>query len=136
MGSSVLYTLKKGVPLLTDFSVDPLQAPYMTTFEIYSTYMANAVEQIMPESGILKQFWLPIKAIFMQLTCKIIEYVLWWFLQIFVQGGKYILPSFTTIYAMEPIGVTMDWAKPEEYVTKSPIVYSGEILLAFIYFRF
>ena len=76
MGSSVLYTLKKGVPLLTDFSVDPLQAPYMTTFEIYSTYMANAVEQIMPESGILKQFWLPIKAIFMQLTCKIID--LWY----------------------------------------------------------
>ena len=52
--TSVLYALKEGVDLFTNFSIYAIQAKNPPRFEVPPTQMAQSMKQVMPKSCVLK----------------------------------------------------------------------------------
>ena len=58
--------------------------------------MSYEMEQIMPESGRFEEFWLPVEAVFRELTCEVIIYMLQHDLAIFKQRAEWVFSILTT----------------------------------------
>ena len=119
MWTCVLYALQIGIELLANLRVDTFQCTHPLAFEAFSTFMVDAVEKIVPEASTTEKFGLSIQAILVQIACKIIKDLFWCCRFVLENSTKGIFPSLTPINQMEPVQVTVDWAKHAHHVAKT-----------------